>query len=366
MRLPRLPIALVVIGACAPPQRATSREPVVTEPSPPTPSVASSTAPKIDCDAILSPPKVDPTPPEAAVTPSPAQNLATLPARGAIQPEGSFGSVANGSVFERGVVKLKGATRVVVPDNASVAFGAKAGEVELFMEKRLGYAGHPPERMPLNGLQRNMGCAMHADGSDLIVATFGEWDSRIEGSALLLLLVRVPEGTPVLRRRGLSGDRSVATAWPESVSWERQTQGRVGYWFAPTSVVKPFTIVQTTPDPLRSVASASPPAERFKQPFYDPGPSKGEIKGAIDCVIAKKKHELTACHDVDPSASGWFEVSGDTRADGTVARAEVYVGTLKDSPIASCVLRAIGKWSFPNRASGSFVERFELAPRSPR
>ena len=53
-----------------------------------------------------------------------------------------------------------------------------------------------------------MGCAAKADGDALVVATFGEWDSRIEGGADMTLVAVVPAGLAVEHRKELSGPKS--------------------------------------------------------------------------------------------------------------------------------------------------------------
>jgi hypothetical protein len=329
----------------------------------------------VDCDPTIpeSKPATVPAPPgDVAVIPVPSADFARLPnvgaterGRGSINPK-----VFSGAIFERGSVVLRpGITRVVVPETAAVAYGAPAATIELFVEKSLGFAGHPPAPMPAAGLQRNMGCATHTEGSDLVLATFGEWDSHIEGSASLELFVRVPIGTTVVRRVGLEGDESAAVAWPESVPYEKQEAGRVGYWYAPTNPIPGFTAVPLRADSQR-IARAAPEHPKASS-WRRPHPVTDEldvavVKRAVACVVARSKPAtLDRCRREDPQASGWFEVAWEIREDGSTTIPASYVGPLKNTTLADCVRKDVARWSFPRRARGSYFERFELGPATP-
>ena len=56
-----------------------------------------------------------------------------------------------------------------------------------------------------------MGCATKVEGKTLFVmATFGEWTSKVGGARIELLLV-VPRGVEVERREGLAGSDTLRT-----------------------------------------------------------------------------------------------------------------------------------------------------------
>jgi hypothetical protein len=119
-----------------------------------------------------------------------------------------FGKVENGSVFDKSTIDLGEAYRVILPDNTKVYRMTEHGKIYVFMEKQQGYAGHPTHQMTLLGLRKNMGCVARIEDGALVVATFGEWDSHIEGGAMMKIVVIVPEGLEIEKREGLSGERS--------------------------------------------------------------------------------------------------------------------------------------------------------------
>jgi hypothetical protein len=80
------------------------------------------------------------------------------------------------------------------------------------MAKTLNYGGHPGELMTIRKMREDMGCASREDGDTLLIRTFGEWDSRIEGGAYITLVVVVPNGVEVEQRKGLSGPKNAGGA----------------------------------------------------------------------------------------------------------------------------------------------------------
>ena len=112
------------------------------------------------------------------------------------------------------------------------------------------FAGHPPEPMSIHGARKNMGCAIRAEGDDLVVATYGEWDSQIEGGASIKLVAVVPDGVKVEKRKGLSG--------PDSAGQKRNsrnpTEAPGGYWYGPASPGEGWTAVPATPDLERTAS----------------------------------------------------------------------------------------------------------------
>jgi hypothetical protein len=88
--------------------------------------------------------------------------------------------------------------------------------------------------MSIRDARKNMGCATKREGEDLVVATYGEWDSHIEGGAFMLVLAVVPEGVEVESRKGLSGTGSAAREW-HSNYLSKPANAKGGYWYGPAS-----------------------------------------------------------------------------------------------------------------------------------
>jgi hypothetical protein len=162
-----------------------------------------------------------------------------------------YGNVDNGSAYDRAAVDLGAAKKLVLPDNAVVQRWGEAGKVQLFMKKTLEFRGHPPEPMSIGDARNNMGCAVKVEGDDLLVATFGEWDSRIEGGADIRLFAVVPEGVELELRKGLSGPDSAGREW-HGLWLTKPRDAKGGYWYGPTSPADGWTAVPAAPDPART------------------------------------------------------------------------------------------------------------------
>jgi hypothetical protein len=158
--------------------------------------------------------------------------------------------VENGSAYDRAALDLAPYKVVVLPDDAEVREGAPDRQLQLFMRKVLAFGGHPPERMSVRGARKNMGCAVRAQGDTLTVATFGEWDSHIEGGAFMGLLVVVPEGVEVRRQERLSGGDSAGREW-HGEYLTKPKDAKDGYWYGPASPADGWSAVPDVPDPAR-------------------------------------------------------------------------------------------------------------------
>jgi hypothetical protein len=121
--------------------------------------------------------------------------------------------VQNGTAYDRATLDLNGVKKVVLPTEATVRCEGSRGQVQLFMAKRLGFAGHPAENMSVCETRKKLGCASRKEGTMLTVAIYGEWDSGIEGGADMKLVAVVPEGVEVEQRPGLSKPLDAGRAW---------------------------------------------------------------------------------------------------------------------------------------------------------
>lgn len=163
---------------------------------------------------------------------------------------GQFGKVENGSAFDKATVDLGKCTNVIVPDNAEVRRQGTANEFQVFMKKTLGFAGHPPERMSIRVVRKYMGCAVKVEGDSLMLATFGEWDSQIEGGTRMRVVLVLPQNFPVETRAGLSGPESSGREWHGE--YLTKPKGvKEGYWYGPASPAQGWMAVPDSRDPKR-------------------------------------------------------------------------------------------------------------------
>jgi len=167
--------------------------------------------------------------------------------------------VQNGTAFDRAVLDIGDARVIELPNIATIRRAGEKGKIVLFMAKTLTFAGHPPELINLAGARRFMGCCYRRDGDTLTIATYGEWDARNEGGAVMQLVAVIPDGITVELRRTLWGPDSAARQWPY-----RPPLPHGGFWYGPSTPAPGWTPIPSTPDPHHTARpdSQPPPATR--------------------------------------------------------------------------------------------------------
>jgi hypothetical protein len=166
---------------------------------------------------------------------------------GSIELDDQFGNVENGSAYDRAAVDLSDARKLILPHNAVVRRAGEPGKIQFFMKKTLQFVGHPPKSMSIRDARQNMGCAVKSEGGDLLVATFGEWDSHIEGGTQMKLVASVPDGIAIEQRQELSGTKSAGQEW-HGQYLTRPKDARGGYWYGPASPGAGWAAVPDVPD----------------------------------------------------------------------------------------------------------------------
>jgi hypothetical protein len=163
---------------------------------------------------------------------------------------GKFGIVENGSAYDRAAVDLDAAKRLILPDTAIIRDGGVGSQVEIFMKKTLGFHGHPPSQMSIRDTRKKMGCAVKIEDDGLVIATFGEWESK-EGGAHLRLIAVVPNGVKVEQRKDLSGPHSIGREW-QGFWLTKPKDAKSGCWYGPASASDGWRGVPTLPDAGRT------------------------------------------------------------------------------------------------------------------
>jgi hypothetical protein len=162
-----------------------------------------------------------------------------------------FGDVENGSAYDKAVLDVGSIKKILLPHDALVRRTPQAVPIQVFMKKSMSFHGHPPESMSIRHARKNMGCAVKRDGQGLVLATFGEWDSHIEGGTRMKLVVAVPEGIEVEQKEGLSGEDSAGQEWHGTyITKPRDAKG--GYWYGPASPAEGWEALPDVPDPDRT------------------------------------------------------------------------------------------------------------------
>ncbi len=158
-----------------------------------------------------------------------------------IEGPGPSDKVQNGHVYEVGRVALAtNIRRLVVPTHARVRSGPD-GVLTIATDKGLAFKGHPPQKITLENVRANMGVATKIDGDALLVASFGEWDSK-EGGAALVISIVTPPGLRVERRDDLDDRGSIAN---------KGTAPPKGHWYGGSSPTPGWQQVPVDLDPKR-------------------------------------------------------------------------------------------------------------------
>lgn len=158
----------------------------------------------------------------------------------------AFPKVQNGWAYDKATLDLGEAKALVLPENARVE-PAAGPAAEVFMEKALLYGGRSSTPLSPRLARKYMGCATRRAGDKVVLATFGEWNSFIEGGARMHLLLRVPAGISVERRGGLSGEDSAGHV-RERVDGVKSTEVEEGVWFGPVAPAPGWQALPSAPD----------------------------------------------------------------------------------------------------------------------
>jgi hypothetical protein len=156
-------------------------------------------------------------------------------------------TIENGSAYEQAVVDTQGCKKVVLPHDAVLRREGHGTKVQVFLKKTLGFSGHPTKPMSIRTGRKCMGCATKVEGDALVLATFGEWDSHIEGGARLRVVCVVPKDLEVEQRPGLSGPDSAGQG-PHGERGGNPNAAEEANWYGPASPAKGWTAVPDTPD----------------------------------------------------------------------------------------------------------------------
>ena len=149
----------------------------------------------------------------------------------------SMNQMANGCAYGKGKLSIPSGKLLIVPENTEIRQGAPGRKVTIFTEKTLSFAGITLWPISIYDVSRFMGCVWKKDEKTVTIATYGEWDTRIEGEAFICLIIDVPEGVKVETRQGLSG--------PDSES----QQYSVGCQLYNSYILRPgWKVIPTVPD----------------------------------------------------------------------------------------------------------------------
>jgi hypothetical protein len=169
-----------------------------------------------------------------------ADELAVPGSVSSVDPSGSEVDtrVQNGTVYDKATVDASAFDTVVIPEDAQLVRAGAGCTVQLYTAKRLGFMGHPSERVDLAEARRTMGCGTRADGKTLLVDTWGAWSTK-EGGADIVLLVVAPDAIDVEKRKNPSGVVEDGEGTPRDLP-----QG--------------WKVVPSTPDGARHASNALP------------------------------------------------------------------------------------------------------------
>ena len=159
-------------------------------------------------------------------------------------------AVVNGSSFEKAALQLPPNKLLVIPQEALVEKKKQGDKVEIYLEKRLNFRGHPPSPMHIRDAREYMGIASREEKDAVFIATFGEWDSHIEGGAWIRMFICVPDKVELKKANRLSGEESKAyfdqdSAWMKLMD---SPQFKKCYWYGAITPKEGWHRIETQPD----------------------------------------------------------------------------------------------------------------------
>jgi len=106
---------------------------------------------------------------------------------------------------------LNGIKKIILPENAKFQqVGREVNSLKIFMKKTLDYRGDidADRAISIRQVRNRMGCVIKKGDESILIATYGEWDTR-NGGVEIELLFFVPKGIEIERKKGLSGRKSI-------------------------------------------------------------------------------------------------------------------------------------------------------------
>jgi hypothetical protein len=100
--------------------------------------------------------------------------------------------VENGAAYDKAVLVIGDYKQIFTPYGQIVRTDEK-DKIVVKMKKSLGFFGHPPEPMSIRQLRNAMGCAVYIDNKTLTIATYGDWNSYIEGRSWIETIIEIPK-----------------------------------------------------------------------------------------------------------------------------------------------------------------------------
>jgi len=171
---------------------------------------------------------------------------------------GFFFPIENGTAYDKVIIELGEAKKIVLPNNAVICRGGEPGKMKLFLAKKLSFYGHIPFSMTICGARKNMGCAVQTEGDFMKLATYGEWDSRIEGGAFLYIAAEVPADVQIEQRKGLSGWESLGHSQDKEEGFFGPKGAKCGYWYGSVFPAQGWTAIPSVPDPNQTARNYFP------------------------------------------------------------------------------------------------------------
>ena len=162
------------------------------------------------------------------------------------------GNIENGSLYDKAEIALTGYSKLIVPETARVRFDEADQRLQIYLKKSLLFVGQIDEPMTVRNTRKYMGLATRKEGEGLVLATFGEWDSHIEGGTWMEIQLIVPKKTTVEIRPDQCGVRSIAHQ-PIGNWIVKSPDAKDGFWFGRSSPASGWSVVPSVPDPERNV-----------------------------------------------------------------------------------------------------------------
>jgi hypothetical protein len=165
--------------------------------------------------------------------------------------------VENGTAFDRAGVDIAPFVKISVPHGSVIRSRPNGSLVVVYVQKHLGYHGHPEKSMSIRDYRKKMGCSVKPEDDVLVFAAYGGW-STIEGGARVQISFKVPEGIDVVERPSEpkieepdpSGDPSLKPL-------DKRLEGRTACWEGPKPC-EGWRAIPTVPAPDKEPEGDAP------------------------------------------------------------------------------------------------------------
>lgn len=151
-------------------------------------------------------------------------------------------NVINGIAYDLSVLTInERINKIKIPKDVIEVKNSENNEIRIFSKKIVNFWGHPPGKISPKIAREFMGFAYKENESILSIATFGEWNTKKEGGALIEFKIEVPKGIEIIKEDSLSSENSLAS------SYKLYAKEDGKYWYADITPSAGWSTISSKP-----------------------------------------------------------------------------------------------------------------------